>query len=266
MAVKFFNQDDQAYFLWMEEHPSGFVANTGRSEQSNYFLLHRSGCHHITQVNPHEPGAFTERTYMKICGESIGELAQWGQDHRSLGGESFSKICGTCRPMAETYLLVWNPSNFKWDDLQDDIRLVESNGTVHGRWSCGRSRNIVPGSRFFLMRVGDEHRGVIGSGTITSSPEPEAHWDPAKAADGKEAWYVHIQFDVLKEYPLVAWEELDTPELRPLRKQLQASGTSLQAGTVSTLDSIWRDRTRGALPAYIPHFSDLISRDLTGFS
>ena len=242
MPVHIFNQDDQAYFRWMEEHPSGFVANTGRGEQSNYFLLHRSGCHHITQVNPHEPGAFTERTYMKVCGESIEELAQWGQEHRSLGGVPFSKICGTCKPMAKTYLLVWNPSNFKWEDLEDDIRLVESNGTAPGRWSCGPSRNIAPGSRFFLMRVGGEHRGVIGSGIITSSPEPEAHWDPVKAAEGKEAWHVGIRFEVLQEYPVVAWEELDTPALRPLRKQLQASGTSLKVETVSALETFWIDQ------------------------
>ena len=242
MSVTIFDQNDDAYFRWMGAHPEGLVANSGRTKQSRYFLLHRAGCSHITTTVSLEPGAYTERTYVKACSTDLGELAAWGMAHRSLNGRAFSSLCSSCNPVQDAFLMVWNPKNYHWNDLSEEIAQVEAGQNVTGNWSCGSSRSIPAGSRFFLMKVGDEGRGVIGCGTILSNPFPDEHWDEEKASAGKEAWYVQLSFEVLAETPFISWQEMESDSLRPLRKQLQGSGTRIPHESITVLEGLLHER------------------------
>ena len=59
---------------------------------------------------------------------------------------------------AETYLFAWNPERFEWKDLDAQIRAVQETGAADDAWSCGSVKSIPPGSRFFLIRLGQEPR------------------------------------------------------------------------------------------------------------
>jgi hypothetical protein len=99
MAVKFFDHDDKEYLMWIDTNPSCFVVNSRRGKSTNYFILHRSKCPHISRSRP-EKGAYTERQYIKIGSDHISEIKNWFEKNRSEFKGKFSE-CKTCNPFSK---------------------------------------------------------------------------------------------------------------------------------------------------------------------
>ncbi len=96
--MKLFSKDDEAYLAWLAENPAGYVINVRAVHDTNYVVLHAAHCPHISRtLNP--AGAFTSRSYRKICVSESDDLAAAA---RKLGRPdgSFSKRCQTCTPAA----------------------------------------------------------------------------------------------------------------------------------------------------------------------
>lgn len=96
-----------------------------------------------------------------------------------------------------TFLLAWNPKNFKWPELAKDIEEVASVSRLIGNWSSGSRKHLPLGSRLFLIRLGRDPRGIIGSGWSISEPYEDEHWDEERATRGEMANYIEICFDFL---------------------------------------------------------------------
>ncbi len=97
-----FKNNDTAYLKWLIENPSGFVLNTRRRGDSNYIVLHKASCHTVN-VYPsmnNDAGGFTEKSYIKICANTIDELHVWANANGRENG-TFSKICGICYPQGK---------------------------------------------------------------------------------------------------------------------------------------------------------------------
>src|SRR4051812_44850440 len=95
-------------------------------------------------------------------------------------------------PSTNAYLLSWNPTKWNWTDLDQAIAAVNETGHYDTDWTCGNTRNIPAGSRFYLIRLGQEPKGLVGSGVILTEPLEGLHW-----ASGKAAQRVHVRFDSL---------------------------------------------------------------------
>lgn len=65
--------DDLSYLAWTAAHPDGFILNVRRLADPDYVILHRAGCNSISN-DTQAPGAFTGRSYRKICAASVAEL------------------------------------------------------------------------------------------------------------------------------------------------------------------------------------------------
>ncbi len=63
-----------------------------------------------------------------------------------------------------TYLLTWNSAFENWPDLESDIKEIRDKGNLTGRWSCGNRKNILIDDRVFLIKLGEEPRGIMASG------------------------------------------------------------------------------------------------------
>ncbi len=75
MEVLRFDHDEDGYFQWMVDHPTGYVLNTKRDENATSAMLHRSGCAHIRVIrNQDAAGAFTHRGGIKFCSMDIRTL------------------------------------------------------------------------------------------------------------------------------------------------------------------------------------------------
>lgn len=101
---------------------------------------------------------------------------------------------GSSLQNSSTYLFAWNPNEWDWTDLQTSIDHLNNVGHVERRWSCGNSKRIKKGDRIFLIRLGKNPKGIIGSGYAKSSFYVAPHWD---GTPDKKTNYIDIEFDVL---------------------------------------------------------------------
>lgn len=137
-----------------------------------------------------------------------------------------------------TYLLTWNPRKFPWGELPEAAARVRVEGHVDDRWSCGNTRKIEPGDRFFLLRQGAEPRGIVGAGTVSRAPYAAEHWD----GEAHQAWYVDVAFDSLLDPDrdaLLPRESLDEGELADMHWDTQASGVEIDERIAAALEHRW---------------------------
>lgn len=165
-----------------------------------------------------------------------------------------------------TFLLTWNPSrHFRWENLETEIEEIESGFHEGTSWSCGVTRRIVEGDRVFLVRLGDEPRGIVGSGRV-EQPMLSGAVSPVRAGSavyeapywkdrsdrvgepGKTALYVDVRWDALLDpafgiLPL-SWLERLNEGIPREERQLwtpQSSGVSVREGVVVGLEAGWAE-------------------------
>jgi hypothetical protein len=102
MAVTTFN-DDNDYLTWMNDNPSCFVVNTWRAKTSDYFVLHKSKCSHISATAGLEKGAYTEKNTIKVASNDLNELNNWFEKNYSKFKGEFTE-CKTCNPFSERFI------------------------------------------------------------------------------------------------------------------------------------------------------------------
>jgi 5-methylcytosine-specific restriction enzyme A len=148
-----------------------------------------------------------------------------------------------------TYLFAWNPAIWNWPELAADIRKLARRGHLATEWSCGRHRNIEPGSRAFLVRLGVPPKGIFGSGVTLTAPATRRHWIEEKAAAGKTYNYTTLRLERLFEMPLVTFDELTEPPFGRFRWGMRSSGTYLPEPIADALEDLWEARVAAAARA-----------------
>lgn len=96
-----------------------------------------------------------------------------------------------------TYMLLWNPSNFRWDDAHrlEILDATLDGETVEGQWSIYSNRKQVRvGDRVFLRKTGQHAPGVIASGWVVSEVYTALHWDQTRPG---ETYYIDIEWDAM---------------------------------------------------------------------
>jgi hypothetical protein len=90
-AYEQFVNDDGGYLRWMTENPLGFVVNSHRTPTSDYLILHRASCAHISTPNRTN---WTTAGFIKTCSPDRKVLDEWAT--REIGGAL--SPCGSCKP------------------------------------------------------------------------------------------------------------------------------------------------------------------------
>jgi 5-methylcytosine-specific restriction enzyme A len=137
-----------------------------------------------------------------------------------------------------TYLLTWNPQRWNWTDLDECILELREVGYHSTRWSCGNTKKIMEGDRVFLLRQGDEPRGIFASGWAASTSYPDTHW----ADDNKQAWYIEVDLDVLlnpESENILFRSQLDIDTLANMHWNAQSSGVQIPDEVATNLEIIW---------------------------
>lgn len=160
-------------------------------------------------------------------------------------------------PAKNTFLFTWNPKKWKWEDLPQAVYEANAEGRYLGRWSCGATRNISPGDRAFLVRLGMPPKGIMGSGVVVSEPYEDVHWDTEKAEQGEMVHRVDILFDVLSDLPIISDEALASGALAAHNWFPQASGTRIPPDVADRLENQW---SRATGTVFIPPEIDEIPR------
>lgn len=132
------------------------------------------------------------------------------------------------------YLLVWNPDVWPWSRLRQDLKTFKRNGELPFSWSCGNRRYLPVGSRVFLIRLGVEPKGIVGSGWTVSEPFSD------------DGLHVEFVFDTLHDKPLVSLRELH--RISDFYWSSQASGIEIPDKTSYMLENTWKKKKGLRLP------------------
>ena len=155
-----------------------------------------------------------------------------------------------------TYLFAWNPKLWDWPELPRMRARLGKRGFVDFQWSSGRTRELEPGSRAFLVRLGVPPKGIIGSGVTMSTPVPAPHWIEAKAAIGVTTNYVQLRLETLFEQPPITFDDLAKPPFSRYRWAVRQSGTYLPEPLADALEKLWETRVASLRkPAMVPAVS-----------
>lgn len=145
-----------------------------------------------------------------------------------------------------TYLFAFNPAIWNWPELASDIGTIARRGHLDTTWSCGRHRNIDPGSRAFLVRLGVAPKGILGAGVTLTPPVTVPHWIAEKAAVGITNNRVTLRLEALFELPPVTFDDLVEPPFRRFRWGIRSSGTYLPETIADALEDLWEARVAAA--------------------
>lgn len=91
------------------------------------------------------------------------------------------------------HILGWNPDVWNDWDYDQVIEEVSTSGAWRDRWSVGNHVHVNVGASAWLYRQGNDEPGLIGHGTVTSTPYVDVHYsNPAGVSN-----YVDVVFDHL---------------------------------------------------------------------
>ena len=150
-----------------------------------------------------------------------------------------------------TYLFAFNPAIWSWPQLKGDIRKLTRRGHLDTDWSCGRHRNIEPGSRAFLIRLGVPPKGILGAGVTVTPPVTDRHWIAEKAAAGITTNRLTLRLEALFETPPVTFDDLAVSPFRRFRWGIRSSGTYLPETLADALEDLWEARAAAAAKARV---------------
>lgn len=139
-----------------------------------------------------------------------------------------------------TYLLTWNPDEWPWETLQEELAAFRAGAPVTRKWVC-RNKAAGLGDRVFLMRQGVEPRGIFGAGRGASAVFDDAHFDTAKAAKGEEAPYIDVTLDAFFVEPIIERARLLQPDLRAGNWSTRRSGILLPEEVAARLELVWAE-------------------------
>ena len=143
-----------------------------------------------------------------------------------------------------TYLLTWSPKKWRWIDLPKRIAEIKKKGFCVTDWSCGNNKSIKKGDRLFLLRQGEEPRGIAGAGWAESEPYEEIHWREEKAKVGRTTMYLTVRWEKLlnpETESIFPREWLNYGLLSKVNWNTQISGISIQPEVADILDEQWAD-------------------------
>lgn len=143
--------------------------------------------------------------------------------------------------MSHTYLLTWNPS--KWDfegGYKTFLQSVKNGENPIIEWRAANS-SIVKGDILYLMRLGEEPRGIILKGIAMGSGHPSKHYEAERAATGEMINRVDVQFVSAGDYfhgEYIDWKVLK--ERFPEQNWTpQASGIKIRDEYSNELNELW---------------------------
>ncbi len=111
------------------------------------------------------------------------------------------------------------------------------------RWSCGTTKRIHKGDRAFLIRLGEEPKGIFASGTIVRGSYEDTHWDEQKATAGEICHFIQVQFDTLLNPDtdsILPRKLLNTGVLSEMHWDTQMSGVRIPDKVAAELEKAWK--------------------------
>lgn len=142
-----------------------------------------------------------------------------------------------------TYLLNYNPRRWEWEGINEAINQLKQNGSYIDSWSCGNRKNIEVKDRVFVIKLGNEERGIIASGWVWNGWYQDISWDEEKVKIGRLANYIDVDFDIILDPKknILKYDELQKGKLKEMEWSNQSSGIIVPNDIAVELERVWSD-------------------------
>ena len=141
-----------------------------------------------------------------------------------------------------TWLLLWNPKKWKWDSFDEDRLSVLNGGIIRDSWSCSNTA-AKTGDRVFLMRLGEEPKGIIAVGSVVKDSYIAPHFSNDQEVLGKTQRTVDVEFsqilDPRKGDPYISLDDLKTMGEGNQNWTPQQSGIEIDPKVAIALAKVW---------------------------
>jgi 5-methylcytosine-specific restriction protein A len=140
----------------------------------------------------------------------------------------------------KTFLFAWNPKKWNWSTLENSIDQIEQTGKATEKWSVISHKKIQQGDRAFLIRLGEEPKGIMAAGFVATSPFLSKHW----SGEDKLVHRVMIDFEVILnpiKDPLLTIDILNEGNLAKVNWTPQSSGIEINPEFTDELEAVWFD-------------------------
>ncbi len=94
-----------------------------------------------------------------------------------------------------TVIFKWNPafsSQTMYSYLSEIIR-GNYEGKMEGNWSAWEWQSMMPGDRWYMVKVGCGATGIVGCGTLKGRPYRGKDW----SGKGREVYYVDMKTEMM---------------------------------------------------------------------
>lgn len=138
------------------------------------------------------------------------------------------------------WLLTWNTNNWQWDNYEEICEATKVGNSITDGWTCVSTKPRI-GDDIFLMKLGEQPRGLIGHGSVIRESYEDSHFDPAKADEGKRSKYIDVAFDRLIDFNkerIITLEELKAKCITQLWSP-QGSGIEIKPEVLPDLYALW---------------------------
>ncbi|MHA3789014.1 hypothetical protein ACX0HA_12435 [Flavobacterium hauense] len=136
------------------------------------------------------------------------------------------------------FLFAWNPDKWGWPDIGQDVKDLDDTGIFVDAWSCASHKAVREGDRAYLIKLGKDPKGIIGSGYISSEPfMGENH-------RGQPRMRILINFErLLDPYneEILSLDVLKSGSLAVQHWSTQSSGIKIRPGVAVELEQVWLD-------------------------
>lgn len=136
------------------------------------------------------------------------------------------------------FLFAWNPDKWEWPDLEQDIKDLAETSIFVDAWSCASHKAVREGDKAYLIKLGKEPKGIMGSGFVSSEPfMGENH-------RGQPRMRILVNFDrLLNPYKeeILSLDVLKSGALASQHWSTQSSGIAIKPELVYELESVWLD-------------------------
>jgi len=173
--------------------------------------------------------------FLKGEGDTHRQLEQWEEWRSKASQPPPSRSTGPI-----TLLLTWNSKKYPWKELEKRIEEIAATGSATGFWSTGNRKDVQPGDRFFLLRQGEEPRGLVGKGSITGPVEErKRHWDETERNTGKSYLGAPVLWETLSRTPMIPLPDLIRHTGEKDLWNTQASGVEIKPDLAQRVQQRW---------------------------
>lgn len=157
--------------------------------------------------------------------------------------ESFPNLLEIIKKETDTnyWLLSWNPEIWEWKEYGEWAKGTKSGKTYNMSWTCSSKQPKI-GDHIFLIKTGTEPRGIIAHGKVVRPSYEAPHYDREKAAAGKTAPHIDVEFDGIRNYSTESILQIDTlTQTFPEQTWIsQSSGIQIKCD-VDELQKMWTE-------------------------